>query len=380
MKLHALVLTLCVVVGYAIAETEENSQWPTSFSGPYRFRRDSQKNSINIQATRPENGPTRQPTLDLNFNRNLANNDRTRADVFGGVSKVPGQRAQPHLGIQVERDIGKNGFIRGSGQLQPRPGSHRFSPSFGITGGFRFRREANPQRNSISFQGAQPMSGPNRQPSWDLNFNRNIANNDRTRADVFGGVSKVPGQRAQPHVGIQAERNFGKNGFIQGSGQLQPGRGGRGVSPSFGINGGFRFRREANPQRNSISFHGTQPMSGPNRQPSWDLNFNRNIANNDRSRADVFGGVSKIPGQRAQPHVGIQAERNFGKNGFISGSGQLQPGRGGRGVSPSFGITGGFRFRRETEPQLAQANFDNNGVIRDSDQLWPAPRGHEVYP
>ncbi|XP_011146572.2 uncharacterized protein LOC105187459 isoform X1 [Harpegnathos saltator] len=331
-------------------------------NGGFRFRREAnpQRNSISFQGSQPLSGPSRQPSWDLNFNRNIANNDRTRADIFGGVGKVPGQRAQPHVGIQVERNIGKNGFIGGSGQLQPRPGGHGVSPSFGINGGFRFRREANPQRNSISFQGSQPLSGPSRQPSWDLNFNRNIANNDRTRADIFGGVGKVPGQRAQPHVGIQVERNIGKNGFIGGSGQLQPRPGGHGVSPSFGINGGFRFRREANPQRNSISFQGSQPLSGPSRQPSWDLNFNRNIANNDRTRADIFGGVGKVPGQRAQPHVGIQVERNIGKNGFIGGSGQLQPRPGGHGVSPSFGINGGFRFRREANPQRNSISFEGS--------------------
>ncbi|XP_032674852.1 uncharacterized protein LOC116845826 isoform X1 [Odontomachus brunneus] len=401
-----------------------------------RFRREAnpQKNSINFHGTQPLSGPNRQPTWDLNFNRNIHNNDRMRTDVFGGVSKVPGQRAQPHVGIQAERNIGKNGFIRGSGQLQPGRGGHGVSPSFGVSTGVRFRREADPQ-NSINFQGTQPLSGPNRQPTWDLNFNRNIHNNDRMRTDVFGGVSKVPGQRAQPHVGIQAERNFGNNGFIRGSGQLQPGRGGHGVSPSFGVTGGFRFRREADPQ-NSINFQGTQPLSGPNRQPTWDLNFNRNIHNNDRMRTDVFGGVSKVPGQRAQPHVGIQAERNFGNNGFIRGSGQLQPGRGGHGVSPSFGVTGGFRFRREADPQnsinfqgtqplsgpnrqptwdlnfnrnihnndrmrtdvfggvskvpgqraqphvgiQAERNFGNNGFIRGSGQLQPGRGGHGVSP
>uniref|UniRef100_A0A348G6C2 Hymenoptaecin 1 n=1 Tax=Odontomachus monticola TaxID=613454 RepID=A0A348G6C2_ODOMO len=109
-----------------------------------------------------------------------------------------------------------------------------------------------------------------------------------------------------------------------------------------------RFPREADPQ-NSISFQGSQPLSGPNRQPTWDLNVNRNIANNDRSRTDIFGGIGKAPGQSAQPHIGIQHERNLGRNGFIRGSGQLQPGYGGRGLTPSFGVTGGLRFRREAE-------------------------------
>ncbi|EGI65978.1 Hymenoptaecin, partial [Acromyrmex echinatior] len=261
-----------------------------------RFRREAEpQGSITFQGTQPLSGPMRQPTWDLNVNRNIMNNGRTTADIYGGLNKVPGQRVQPHIGIQAERNFG-NGFIR-----------------VGITGGFRFRREAEPQ-GSITFQGTQPLSGPMRQPTWDLNVNRNIMNNGRTTADIYGGLNKVPGQRVQPHIGIQAERNFG-NGFIR-----------------VGITGGFRFRREAEPQ-GSITFQGTQPLSGPMRQPTWDLNVNRNIMNNGRTTADIYGGLNKVPGQRVQPHIGIQAERNFG-NGFIR-----------------VGITGGFRFRREAEPQ-----------------------------
>ncbi|KAM0732912.1 Hymenoptaecin [Formica fusca] len=220
---------------------------------------------------------------------------------------------------------------------------------FSVTDGFRFRREAEPQGGSINFQGTQPLSGPNRQPSWDLNANRNIYNNGRTTADVYGGLNKVPGQRVQPHVGVQAERNFGNNGFIRGHTQIQPRPGGHGLSPSVGVTGGFRFRREAEPQGGSINFQGTQPLSGPNRQPSWDLNANRNIYNNGRTTADVYGGLNKVPGQRVQPHVGVQAERNFGNNGFIRGHTQFQPRPGGHGLSPSVGVTGGFRFRRAAE-------------------------------
>ncbi|KAL0122876.1 hypothetical protein PUN28_007511 [Cardiocondyla obscurior] len=320
-------------------------------TGGFRFRREAepQRTSLSFQGSQPLSGPMRQPSWDLNVNRNIMSNGRGNADIYGGVSKVPGQRAQPHIGIQAERNFGNSGFIRGHGQLQPGRGGHGVSPSIGVTGGFRFRREAEPQGTSLSFQGSQPLSGPMRQPSWDLNVNRNIMNNGRTTADIYGGVSKVPGQRAQPHIGIQAERNFGNSGFIRGHGQLQPGRGGHGVSPSIGVTGGFRFRREAEPQGTSLSFQGSQPLSGPMRQPSWDLNVNRNIMNNGRGNADIYGGVSKVPGQRAQPHIGIQAERNFGNSGFIRGHGQLQPGRGGHGVSPSVGVTGGFRFRREAE-------------------------------
>ncbi|KAG5314912.1 HYTA protein, partial [Pseudoatta argentina] len=359
MKLLVFVLAVLCAVAYTSADLSRKSslqstesvlsshelRFPHQTNLPNLQIEEPKKGSITFQGTQPLSGSQRQPTWNLNANANVFNKDRTTADVYGGLNKVPGQRVQPHFDIQAEKDFGKNGFIRGHTEFQQGPHNHRFSPSVGITGGFRFKREAEPQ-GSITFQGTQPLSGPMRQPTWDLNVNRKIMNNGRTTADVYGGLNKVPGQRVQPHIGIQAERNFGNNGFIRGHGQLQPGPRGHGVSPSVGITGGFRFRREAEPQ-GSITFQGTQPLSGPMRQPTWDLNVNRKIMNNGRTTADVYGGLNKVPGQRVQPHIGIQAERNFGNNGFIRGHGQLQPGPRGHGVSPSVGITGGFRFKRE---------------------------------
>ncbi|XP_071626386.1 uncharacterized protein [Temnothorax longispinosus] len=365
MKLLVFVLALSCAILYTSASLSKETLPPRStdpvLPSHELHRRQAnfqlqepKRGSITFQGTQPLSGPQRQPSWDLNANANVFNNGHTTADVYGGLGKVPGQRVQPHFGIQAERNFGKNGFLRGQTEFQQGPRG-RLSPSVGVTGGFRFRREAEPQGTSLSFHGTQPLSGPQRQPTWDLNANRNILNNGHSTADVYGGLGKVPGQRVQPHVGIQAERNFG-NGFVRGHGQLQPGRGGHGVSPSIGINGGFRFRREAEPQGTSLSFQGTQPLSGPQRQPTWDLNANRNILNNGHSTADIYGGLGKVPGQRVQPHVGIQAERNFG-NGFVRGHGQLQPGRGGHGVSPSIGINGGFRFRREAEPQGTSLSF-----------------------
>ncbi|XP_011053613.1 PREDICTED: uncharacterized protein LOC105145627 [Acromyrmex echinatior] len=295
MKLLVFVLAVLCAVTYTSADlsgkTSSSQSTEVLSSHELRFPRQTnlpnlqieepKKGSITFQGTQPLSGSQRQPTWNLNANANVFNKDRTTADVYGGLNKVPGQRVQPHFGIQAEKDFGKNGFIRGHTEFQQGPHSRRFSPSVGITGGFRFKREAEPQ-DSL--------------------------------ADIYGGLNKVPGQRVQPHIGIQAERNFG-NGFIRGNGQLQLGPRGHGVSPSVGITGGFRFRREAEPQ-GSITFQGTQPLSGPMRQPTWDLNVNRNIMNNGRTTADIYGGLNKVPGQRVQPHIGIQAERNFG-NGFI---------------------------------------------------------------
>ncbi|EZA58056.1 Hymenoptaecin [Ooceraea biroi] len=225
-----------------------------------------------------------------------------------------------------------------------------FNTNANIPGGFRFRREAQ-NRGSINFQATQPLSGPQRQPTWDLNANANVFNNGRTTADVYGGLGKTPGQPVQPHFGIQAERKFGNNGFIRGHTQFQPNPRGHGLSPSVGVTGGFRFRREAQNEHNrgSVTFEATQPLSGPQRQPTWDLNANANVFNNGRTTADVYGGLGKAPGQPVQPHFGIQAERKFGNDGFIRGHTQFQPNPQGHGLSPSVGITGGFRFRREAD-------------------------------
>ena len=112
----------------------------------------------------------------------------------------------------------------------PRPPKNPFN--------HRFRREARPQQNSISLEGVKPLSGPNRQPSLDLNYNHRVFEDHRGNVDAYGGANWVPG-RVSPHAGVKFERNYG-NGFIGGYGQVQPGPRGH-VDPSFGIRGGFRF-------------------------------------------------------------------------------------------------------------------------------------------
>ncbi|XP_026826683.1 uncharacterized protein LOC105276730 isoform X2 [Ooceraea biroi] len=344
--------------------------------GGFRFRREAQnRGSINFQATQPLSGPQRQPTWDLNANANVFNNGRTTADVYGGLGKTPGQPVQPHFGIQAERKFGNNGFIRGHTQFQPNPRGHGLSPSVGVTGGFRFRREAQ-NRGSVTFEATQPLSGPQRQPTWDLNANANVFNNGRTTADVYGGLGKAPGQPVQPHFGIQAERKFGNDGFIRGHTQFQPNPRGHGLSPSVGVTGGFRFRREAQNEHNrgSVTFEATQPLSGPQRQPTWDLNANANVFNNGRTTADVYGGLGKAPGQPVQPHFGIQAERKFGNDGFIRGHTQFQPNPRGHGLSPSVGVTGGFRFRRE-----AQNEHNRGSVTFEATQPLSGPQRQPTW-
>ena len=105
----------------------------------------------------------------------------------------------------------------------------------------RFRREANPQ-GSVVIKGEKPLSGPDRRPSLDVDYQQRVFDKNGLNANAYGGLNVRPGQPAQPHVGLNAERRF-KDGFIGGFGQVQRGTGGR-PSPTFGINGGFRFRRD----------------------------------------------------------------------------------------------------------------------------------------
>ncbi|NP_001165829.1 hymenoptaecin-1 isoform 1 precursor [Nasonia vitripennis] len=136
----------------------------------------------------------------------------------------PGQPSFPYPGT------GGGWPPRSTGPTFPRPPQQPFN--------HRFRREARPQQNSISLEGVKPLSGPNRQPSLDLNYNHRIFEDHRGNLDAYGGANWAPG-RLSPHAGLKFERNYG-NGFIGGHGQVQPGPGGR-MDPSIGIHGGFRF-------------------------------------------------------------------------------------------------------------------------------------------
>ncbi|XP_076288870.1 hymenoptaecin-like [Lasioglossum baleicum] len=105
----------------------------------------------------------------------------------------------------------------------------------------RFRREAEPQ-GEISVQATKPFSGPDRRPSVDVDYHQQLYNRNGANANAYGGLNIRPGQSPQPHIGIQAERNY-RNGFLKGFGQIQRGPGGR-PSPTIGVNGEFRFRRD----------------------------------------------------------------------------------------------------------------------------------------
>ena len=122
-----------------------------------------------------------------------------------------------------------------AGQVEPEALLESYNP-------VRFRREADPQ-GSVVIHGQKPLSGPDRRPSLDVDYQHRVFDRNGANANAYGGLNIRPGQPPQPHIGIQAERNFNNDrGFIRGYGQVERGRSG-GASPSFGLNGGFRFRR-----------------------------------------------------------------------------------------------------------------------------------------
>ncbi|XP_076638787.1 uncharacterized protein LOC143350587 [Colletes latitarsis] len=313
-------------------------------SGGFRFRREADpQGSLVIQGTKPLDGPDRRPSLDVDYHNRVFDRNGGALSTYGGLNIRPGQSPQPHAGVHYEREF-NNGFIRGHGQVQRGPGGG-LSPSVGMSGGFRFRREADPQ-GSLVIQGTKPLDGPDRRPSLDVDYHNRVFDRNGGALSTYGGLNIRPGQSPQPHAGVHYEREF-NNGFIRGHGQVQRGPGG-GLSPSVGMSGGFRFRREADPQ-GSLVIQGTKPLDGPDRRPSLDVDYHNRVFDRNGGALSTYGGLNIRPGESPQPHAGLQYEREF-NNGFIRGHGQVQRGPGGE-ASPSFGLSGGFRFRRETEPQ-----------------------------
>ncbi|XP_076179735.1 uncharacterized protein LOC143152957 [Ptiloglossa arizonensis] len=331
--------------------------------------------SIVVHGQKPLSGPDRRPSLDVDYSHRVFDRNGATGNAYGGLNIRPGQPPQPHLGFQAERNFNNGAFIKGFGQVQRGPGGGP-SPSFGIGTGMRWRRDVeeveeeeeealsrskreDDRRGSVTIHAEKPMSGPDRRPSYDVDFNRRVFDREGLTGDVFGGFQKRPDQRFEPHVGIQAERNFRNGAFIRGFGQVERGRGGN-PSPSFGIGTGMRWRRDVeeveeeeeealsrskreDDRRGSVTIHAEKPMSGPDRRPSYDVDFNRRVFDREGLTGDVFGGFQKRPDQRFEPHVGIQAERNFRNGAFIRGFGQVERGRGGN-PSPSFGIGTGMRW------------------------------------
>lgn len=119
----------------------------------------------------------------------------------------------------------------------------------------------------------------------------------------------------------------------------------------FSSQGSPRFRRHADPQ-GSLVIDAKKPLSGPDRRPSLDVDYHQRVYDRNGVNADAYGGLNVRPGQPAQPHLGVQIGREY-KNGFIRGYSQAERGPGGR-ISPSFGIGGGFRFRRNVDDMMSE--------------------------
>ncbi|XP_076231670.1 hymenoptaecin [Calliopsis andreniformis] len=136
-----IVLALALFGAVAFAAAEEESEFLADDYNPARFRRDTKPHggSVVIQAEKPMSGPDRRPSLNVDYRQRVFERNGASAHAYGGLNIQPGQRAQPHLGVQMQREY-KNGFIGGFGQVQRGPGG-RPSPTFGLNGGFRFKRD-----------------------------------------------------------------------------------------------------------------------------------------------------------------------------------------------------------------------------------------------
>ena len=222
----------------------------------------------------------------------------------------------------------------------------------------RFRRDSPDEpQGSIVLQGSQPLNGPDRHPTLDLNYNQRLINNGRTSLDAFGGANLHRGH-VSPQAGLAFEHNINKDFFVNGRGHVQPGPHGR-ISPSVNAGLGWRFRRDApepqgeTPQaqsesKGSIVVQGRQPLSGPDRNPTLDINYNQRVIDDGKTTVDAFGGANIYRG-RITPQAGVESEHNFNKDFFATGRGQVQPGPRG-GISPSVHAGLGWRFRCEVLP------------------------------
>ncbi|XP_057334488.1 uncharacterized protein LOC130673486 [Microplitis mediator] len=420
-------------------------------SNPPRYSRSADpQGSIVFQHTKPLDGPERRPSWNLDYQHNIYEGKNGQISAAGGALKLPGRDVQPHVGIQgtwrfrrspepqgsivfqhtkpldgperrpswnldYQHNIyeGKNGQISAAGGALKLPGRD-VQPHVGIQGTWRFRRSPEPQ-GSIVFQHTKPLDGPERRPSWNLDYQHNIYEGKNGQISAAGGALKLPGRDVQPHVGIQGTWRFRRSPEPQGSivfqhtkpldgperrpswnldyqhniyegknGQISAAGGalklpGRDVQPHVGIQGTWRFRRSPEPQ-GSIVFQHTKPLDGPERRPSWNLDYQHNIYEGKNGQISAAGGALKLPGRDVQPHVGIQGTWRFrrspepqgsivfqhtkpldgperrpswnldyqhniyeGKNGQISAAGGAQK-LPGRDVEPHFGIQGTWRF------------------------------------
>ncbi|XP_058789937.1 uncharacterized protein LOC131663504 [Phymastichus coffea] len=217
----------------------------------YRFRREANPNpqnrgSISATVNKPMSGPERRPTYNIDYQHNIWQNKNGQISAGGGAQRLPG---------------------------------HRWEPTIGVQGTWRFKREAHPEKHgSFSSSMNKPLSGPERRPTYNIDYQHNIWQSKNGQISAGGGAQRLPGRKWEPTVGVQ---------------------------------GTWRFKREANPQHGSISIMQSKPLAGPERRPSYKLDYQHNIWQGKNGQISAGGGAQKLPGQRWEPQVGIQGTYRF---------------------------------------------------------------------
>lgn len=153
----AIAIAICFfafALGFRLPQdSSRGGSFPPSSTGPYnperpkgplmRYRRYADpQGSITLEGMKPLSGPDQRPSVNLDYNHRLLNNDRTHMDAYGGGTWRQGGPVVPHGGVRFDHHFGRdgNGFVGGFGQVEPRHHGG-VSPSFGVQGGFRFRRD-----------------------------------------------------------------------------------------------------------------------------------------------------------------------------------------------------------------------------------------------
>ena len=198
------------------------------------------------------------------------------------MKPLSGPERRPSYNVDYQHDIfkGKDGHISAGGGAQRLPGGH-WEPTIGVQGQWRFKREANPDGdNHISFTQVKPLSGPERRPSYNVDYQHNIFSGKDGHISAGGGAQRLPGGRWEPTIGLQGQ---------------------------------WRFKREANPDgdNGSVTLTQVKPLSGPERRPYYNVDYQQNIYKGKDGHVSAGGGAQKLPGGRWEPTVGVQAQWNW---------------------------------------------------------------------
>ena len=198
----------------------------------------------------------------------------------------------------------------------------------------RFRRETpDESQRSVVLQTSQPLIGPARHPTLDLNYNHRLIDNGNTNLHAFGGANLYEGH-VSPQVGVAFEHNINEHFFINGRGQVQPGPHGE-ILPTINAGVGWRFRRDAPEPQESIGVQCSKSSNCPHKNPSLDVTYHQRLIDNEKTKLEVSGGANINNRGRIIPRATVSLTHNFNKNLLFHGRGQVQPKCCG-GMSPSF--------------------------------------------